>query len=398
KDQLVHSKNMLVACSIVSHPLFSKYGIYWSICISQDAKEVFLPLQMLFLQLTLLSAFLVIIIIFTSYVFASMFVKPIQTLHEATEKIAEGDLDYPIHIRTEDEIEQLADSFKYMISVLKEKQDSLQELTNNLEAKVKERTSELTRSQEATLNILEDLTEAKRKIEESMRIKTEFTSMVSHELRTPLTAIKEGIGIVLDGSAGQINIDQKDFLETAKRNVDRLARLINDVLDFQKLESGRMPFNFQEGDLNAVIKESCVSMKPQADSKNIRFEINLAENLPRMNFDKDKIAQVMVNLINNAIKFTIAGGIRVSTILGNNTVKVAVEDTGPGIKKEDMPKLFQRFQQLGEYHERRVASSGLGLAISKEIIEMHKGKIWVESEYGKGSTFYFVLPIKERRE
>lgn len=398
KDQQSHGKDMMVACAPVSYGLFSKYGVYWTICISQEAKEVFLPLQVLFLQLALLSIFLVIIIISISNIFASIFVKPIRILHEATEKIAEGDLDYPINIRTEDEIEQLADSFRYMISVLKEKQDNLRELTNSLEAKVKERTSELTKTQEATLNILEDLTEAKRKIEESMRIKSEFTSMVSHELRTPLTAIKEGIGIVLDGSAGQINVDQKDFLETAKRNVDRLARLINDVLDFQKLESGRMPFNFQEGDLNAVIKESYASMKPQADSKNIRFEINLAENLPRMNFDKDKIAQVMVNLINNAIKFTITGGIKVSTILGSNTVKVAVEDTGPGIKKEDMPKLFQRFQQLGEYHERRVASSGLGLAISKEIIEMHKGKIWVESEYGKGSTFYFVLPIKERRE
>jgi signal transduction histidine kinase len=319
-------------------------------------------------------------------------------LHEATEKISAGDLDYPIKIKTGDEIEQLADAFQYMITVLKEKQRNLQDLTNSLEKKVEERTFDLTKAQEATLNILEDLTEAKRKIDESMQIKSEFTSMVSHELRTPLTAIKEGIGIVLDGSAGQINVDQKDFLETAKRNVDRLARLINDVLDFQKLESGKMDFNIQENDLNELVKESYETMKPQADSKNIQLDLNLAQNLPQLNFDKDKIAQVMTNLINNAIKFTDKGSIKISTILGNNTVKVSIEDTGPGIKKEDIPKLFQRFQQLGEYHERKVASSGLGLAICKEIIEIHKGKIWVESEFGKGSIFYFVLPIKERRE
>ncbi|MBM3248604.1 MAG: HAMP domain-containing protein [Candidatus Omnitrophica bacterium] len=393
----LHAKKMIATCSEVSYPFLVQNGVNWHICVSQEEQELFAPLNMLFIQLIALSFILILVIVLIVNIFATLFVKPIKKLHEATEKIAGGDLDYIIDIQTDDEIEQLADSFEYMVSVLKDKQDSLRTLSNSLEKKVQERTEELSRVNEATLNILEDLTEANKKIEEALVIKSEFASMVSHELRTPLTAIKEGIGIVLDGSAGQINADQKDFLETAKRNVDRLARLINDVLDFQKLESGKMQFNMQENDLNKVVQESFDSMKPLAGAKNIKMELDLAKELPKVNFDKDKITQAVDNLVNNAIKYTDKGSIRIETKPGNNIVEFSIKDTGVGIKDKDMPKLFQSFQQLGEYHERKVASSCLGLSISKEIIERHRGKIWVESEFGKGSTFHFILPIKERR-
>ncbi|MDP2922867.1 MAG: ATP-binding protein [Candidatus Omnitrophota bacterium] len=242
--------------------------------------------------------------------------------------------------------------------------------------------------------------EAKAKLEEyssqlegSSRIKSDFTSMVSHELRTPLSAIKEGIAIVLDKTAGEINAEQKEFLEIAKRNVDRLTRLINDVLDFQKLESGRTVFNIEENDINEVVKEAQETMVPLAAEKGLYFILKLSEELGKIKFDKDRITQVLANLVNNAIKVTEKGGITVRTGKKDNAILVSVQDTGPGIKNEDIPQLFQRFVQLEKGIYRKPGGTGLGLAISKEIIAAHKGRIWAESEFGKGATFYFTLPV-----
>jgi len=242
-----------------------------------------------------------------------------------------------------------------------------------------------------------DITERKR-VEgafiEAMRIKSDFTSTVSHELRTPLTAIKEGIAIVLDGTAGVLNAEQKDFLSLAKRNVDRLARLINDVLDFQKLEAQKMVFDTQENDINELVREVHNTMAPLADKKNLEFTLKLAEGLPRVKFDWDRIVQVLTNVVNNAIKFTEKGSIIMASSRGDNNIEVSVKDSGPGIKEEDIGKLFQQFGQLEKIAQRTTGGTGLGLAISKEIIEKHKGRIWAESEFGKGTTFRFILPIK----
>lgn len=232
---------------------------------------------------------------------------------------------------------------------------------------------------------------------EAYNIKNEFTSMVSHELRTPLTAIMGGINIVLDGSAGFVNEEQRDFLDTARRNVDRLARLINDVLDYQKLDSGRMEFRVDKRDINTTVEEVREYMSTVAQNKGLELKICLEENLPEINFDKDKIIQILTNLVGNAIKFTDKGSIAITTRKAGNAIIVSVKDTGVGIKKENMHKLFQGFSQIATGKERKPGSTGLGLTISKKIIHQHKGKIWVESEYGKGSTFSFLLPIVERR-
>lgn len=231
-----------------------------------------------------------------------------------------------------------------------------------------------------------------------MQVKATFISMVSHELRTPLTAIKEGIAIVSEEVTGALNEEQKEFLDVAKRNVERLARLINDVLDFQKLESGRMVFRMQDDSINGVVEEVYETMLSLAQGKGLEFILSLDKSLPDTVFDKDKINQVISNLVQNAIKYTEKGVITVMTSVGGeNFIQVAVKDTGKGIKQEDLPRLFRQFEQLESAHERKTAGTGLGLAISRQIIEGHKGRIWVESEFGKGSTFYFILPIKERR-
>ncbi|MFA5334571.1 MAG: HAMP domain-containing sensor histidine kinase, partial [Candidatus Omnitrophota bacterium] len=232
----------------------------------------------------------------------------------------------------------------------------------------------------------------------ALRIKADFTSMVSHELWTPLTAIKEGIALVIDGTTGELNKDQKEFLNIAKRNVDRLARLINDVLDLQKLESGKLTFNFEPEDINEVVREVYDTMVTIAKDKGLNIALVLSEGLPKIVFDRDKITQVLTNLVNNAVKLTDRGGITLITEIKDNTLRVTVKDTGPGIREEDIPRLFRRFEQLEKGTERKTGGTGLGLAISKEIVERHGGKIWAESTYGEGASFIFNLPIVERRE
>ena len=239
---------------------------------------------------------------------------------------------------------------------------------------------------------------AEEKTLEATRVKSEFTSMVSHELRTPLTVIKESVSIVYDGSAGAINADQKDFLETAKSNVDRLGRLINDVLDYQKLESQNVEFKMVEQDINKVIAEIGQSFVLPLKNKGLELRLHLDPDLPHLKFDTDKIIQVLINLTNNAMKFTEKGTITLaSEMIGNNAVKVSVTDQGGGIKKEDLGKLFQSFSQISTGTGRQTGGTGLGLVISKKIIENHKGQMQVASVYGQGSTFYFILPIKEHR-
>jgi signal transduction histidine kinase len=217
--------------------------------------------------------------------------------------------------------------------------------------------------------------------------------MVAHELRTPLSVIKEGVSVVLDKIVGSINEDQRKYLDIVKNNVDRLSRLINSVLDFQALESGKMEFKICENNINEAVKEIRNALLPMADKKNLELVCRFDEGLPLVKFDRDKIVQVLTNLANNAIKFTDRGSVTITTGKGENFIQVIVKDTGPGIKEEDMPRLFQQYTQL----QRKVGGTGLGLSICRQIIEAHNGKIWAESEFGKGASFYFLLPIKERR-
>lgn len=246
------------------------------------------------------------------------------------------------------------------------------------------------------VHVARDISERK-KVENALReiieMKTNFTSTVSHELRTPLAAIKEGIGIVLDGTSGAISEDQKEFLDIAKRNVDRLTRIINDILDFQKLESGKMAFNMQANDINEVVSEAGKTMRAVIEQKGLVLALELDEKLPKIQFDRDKIIQVLTNLINNAVKFTEKGNIKIRTAREENIIKVSVKDTGVGIKETDIPLLFERFKQLDSGMTRKTGGTGLGLSICKDIVDKHNGKVWVESKAGEGSTFSFGLPV-----
>ncbi|MBE0537215.1 MAG: PAS domain S-box protein [Phycisphaerae bacterium] len=242
-----------------------------------------------------------------------------------------------------------------------------------------------------------DVTERKESEEaskESLQDRLRFISMASHEVRTPLTAIKEALRLVLGEYTGGLNDDQKELLVIAQRNVDRLARLINDLLDFQKLKSARMELEMRLHDINALVTEIAETMTPVTREKGLELITDSDRTIPKIIFDKDRITQVLTNLVNNAIKFTDAGRIIVRTSWCGNLVCVSVSDTGPGISQKDLPRLFQEFEQLASA---KTGGSGLGLAICRQIIKRHQGKIWAESKLGKGTTIHFALPVVERR-
>lgn len=276
--------------------------------------------------------------------------------------------------------------------------EGMQEQSKLTEAMIV-KNKELEEARLIALNIAQDAQEAQLRAAEAMKSKSEFTSMVSHELRTPLTVIKESVGIVYDETAGPINSDQKDFLETAKRNVDRLARLINDVLDYQKLEAHNVEFRMQEQDINDLLSEVGKSFQLPLKGKGLELVLQLEPNLPKISFDRDQITQVLTNYLNNAMKFTEKGAITIiSEKVGDNSIKVSVKDSGIGIKEEDFSKLFQSFSQISTGMGRQTGGTGLGLILCKKIIEFHKGKVGVESVYGQGTTFNFILPIRDRRK
>jgi signal transduction histidine kinase len=243
---------------------------------------------------------------------------------------------------------------------------------------------------------IDDITarkETEEKLKETTEMKSQFISTVSHELRTPLTSTKEGVAIVLDGVAGEINEKQKHFLDLASRNISRLAALINDVLDFQKLDAGKMKLNLQENDFRQVAEEIYETMTLPAKNKGLELSLELDENLPKVTFDRDRIIQVLINLVSNAIKFTPqAGQVRLSFQKQNDEIVIRVSDTGMGIPKEELPKIFERFYRV-QWPGKEIKGTGLGLAIVKKIAILHGGRIEVESELDHGSTFSVFLPL-----
>ena len=221
-------------------------------------------------------------------------------------------------------------------------------------------------------------------------VKSKFTSVVSHELRSPLATIKEATNLVLEGVLGPVNDEQKDMLNTAKSNIDRLGRLVNNVLMYQKLDAGKMLYDFHENDVNEILKEAHLNASLGAREREADLVMNLVPNLPRITCDKDKIMQVLINLISNGIKYSERGPVVIAARLGTREIQFSVQDAGQGVYPEEMDTIFTPFSQG---RGRKKGGTGLGLAITKEIVLAHRGKIWVESEKGKGSTFYFTLPL-----
>jgi len=239
---------------------------------------------------------------------------------------------------------------------------------------------------------LRDITE-RRKLE---RIKTEFVSMVSHELRTPLSAIKEGVEIVADGTQGHLSSSQKECLEIALSNIRRLNRLIGDILDISKIQSNLLMVRRVPCDVTEVVDHVTHLAKIEIEKRGLVLETDIEKKLPRVVADRDRLIQVLVNLLNNAVKFTREKSrIHLTVRRTGNEVMFAVADEGPGIAEEELSRLFGRFIQLDSTLVRRVGGTGLGLYICKNLVDAMGGRIWAESRLGVGSVFKFVLPVEK---
>jgi signal transduction histidine kinase len=233
---------------------------------------------------------------------------------------------------------------------------------------------------------------AEEKEKEAIEMKAKLTSMVSYDMRARMTAVNTAIYLLLSGKGEAVTHKQKGLLELIQRNAGKLLHLINNFLDFSKLQASRIEFVIEENDINELIQEIYQEMKPLVEGKGLVFTLELSESLPRIQFDRDRIAQVLINLVSNAVDYTEKGRITITTQQDREGIRVAVSDTGMGINTDDMQRIFVSFEQIQYPGEEGLRGTALGLAICKEIIQKHKGRIWVESEVKKGSVFYFTLP------
>ncbi|MEF8848965.1 MAG: PAS domain-containing sensor histidine kinase, partial [Candidatus Thermoplasmatota archaeon] len=227
-------------------------------------------------------------------------------------------------------------------------------------------------------------------------LKSAFLNVTSHELRTPISSIKGYVQMMIKQVLGKINGEQKKALEVVLRNTNRLDNLIRDILDISRLESGTMKFIPEETNIKEMIEEIMSTMKSSAEKKQIELIKYVEKDIPKIVLDQDRIKQVLINLINNAIKFSSENSkIKLSVKKKDKNIFFEVKDQGRGIPKNKKDEIFKTFYQVNSGMDRKFGGAGLGLAISRGIVIAHGGKIWVESEgEGKGSSFKFILPLK----
>jgi signal transduction histidine kinase len=233
-----------------------------------------------------------------------------------------------------------------------------------------------------------------RELEAANRHKSEFLANVSHELRTPLNAIIGFSEVLQERLFGELNDKQAEYTDDILSSGRHLLSLINDILDLSKIEAGRMDLEVTTFDLPMAIENALLLVRERASRHGIKLDRSIDERLGDFTGDERKVKQILVNLLTNSVKFTPEGGqIKVEAMLGDSAVIVSVTDTGIGIGKGDQEAIFEEFRQAsGDYAQKR-EGTGLGLTLTRRFVEMHGGKIWVESEVGKGSKFTFTLPI-----
>jgi two-component system sensor histidine kinase GlrK len=283
---------------------------------------------------------------------AHHFTGPIEELVQGAEEIGKGNFAVTIPVRSEDELGRLSGRFNAMA----------------------------------------------RQLAEIDQMKDDFIANVSHDLRSPLASIIMSGEYLLTQSHGSLTQVQQQMIDIIVRSGHRLSAFINNILDAAKIKAGRMEYAFQSRNLTDLIKENVESLEGLARSKNITLAFQPPPEFPAVRADGEKLQQVVGNLLSNAIKFTPAGGtITIVQTLDGSMARVSIADTGRGIPSTELPKLFQKFSQINVGHEpgMKVRGTGLGLVIVKEMVQAHGGKVWVDSTPGKGSTFYFTVPIAD---
>jgi signal transduction histidine kinase len=248
------------------------------------------------------------------------------------------------------------------------------------------------------VRLFDEIQDKSRQLEEASQHKSQFLANMSHELRTPLNAILGYTELMADGAYGEPSEKMLGILKRLEANGRHLLGLINDVLDLSKIEAGQLVLELSDYCIQDIIQTVRSTLEPLAADKKLAFKLELAPELPAGHGDGRRLTQVLINLVGNAIKFTDAGEVAIKAEAKNGSFCVSVRDTGPGISAADQTKLFQEFQQADNAITKKKGGTGLGLAISQRIIEMHGGRIWVESQPGQGSTFTFTLPVIVERQ
>ena len=338
----------------------------WKVFVEQPESAAFAPLRGKIWSTALLIAAFVLAAVALSILLARRLVRPIKRLQVAAEAIGAGAYDERIELNRKDELGALAAAFNQMA-------ERLGELVGGLERLVAERT---------------------RQLEQASRHKSEFLANMSHELRTPLNAILGFTQVLQQKLFGEVNEKQEEYLEDIHGSADHLLSLINDVLDLSKVEAGQVELEKTPFSLREALERGVVMLRERANKNGVWLTLEPDPNVELVEADERRIRQVVFNLLSNAVKFTPKGGhVDVRSSQQNGEVLVSVKDTGPGIAPEDQERIFEEFQQT-DVGEEQSEGTGLGLALSKRLIELHGGRIWVESKLGAGSTFTFTLPVE----
>jgi signal transduction histidine kinase len=321
-------------------------------------------------------------------------------LAEATERVAKGELAQTVDIRSRDEIGDLARDFNQMTLQLKESRTDLESKVEERTHQLEENISELSRARTSTLKMLEEFQAAKKELElvnrelkEMDETKMKFIGIASHELKTPLTAIKANIDFILSEKEEKVPENLRSYLLTIQRNTNRIQMRMDQMLDLSRIKSDRLILNREHILLSEVIGGYINEVTPV--DKNLSVQVDIPQDL-RIYADRTALHDILINLLSNAFKFTGDGGhVFITASQKDQLTLLEVRDTGMGIPEDKLLMIFDEFYQVegGKY-----GGTGLGLAIAKRLVEEHGGSIWATSQLGRGSTFYFTLPLSMENE
>lgn len=324
------------------------------------------------------------------YIFHSIN-RPIRELVTGTRRIGEGDLDYEIPLESEDEIGELASSFNRMTSELKKSRGEIEGWSRQLESRVKQATAELEAANR-------ELQEANRRLKKLDEAKSEAVMTVAHELKAPLSSVWSLLKTVIRGYTEEVPPRQREVIERAERRTRWLLTLVKDILDLARMETGKVEVEMLRVSLDEIIERVVRLFTPRAEEAETTIEVVRPKAVPKVLGNEDALERVFANLLSNAIRYNRPGGsITIREEISGENVRVEVSDNGVGIPEADIPRLFDLFYRGSFAKREKMDGAGLGLSIVKRIVEVHQGKIWVESEEGKGSTFYVVLPLGGER-
>jgi signal transduction histidine kinase len=330
------------------------------------------------------------------YFLATSISNPLGHMVSIIRLLEKGALSARSNLISNDELGVLSVNFDRMAQEIEKSRNDLEDLNRSLEARVTEKTEYLTQALEQLVRSNRDLEFANRKLKELDQLKSDFVSLVSHELRTPLTSIKAFTELIMIKPI-MTGEKQRTLLSIINNEADRLIRLIHDILDLTRIETGNLRWNMTRVDLLEIINTTVVNLGSLADKKKLAISLQLPASLPALHGDGDRLMQVVTNILSNAIKFTPEGGslaIAASYVPERHRhITVSVTDNGIGIPTKDLEVIFEKFRRSGDVLTTATEGTGLGLSISKYIVEYHGGRIWAESTPGKGSTFTFTLPL-----